>query len=238
MKRPFLVSALALLGTAAVYLLHGPGVLAAPSPLNCNLSGYQGASGLTATAASDSVVVTWDGDRNQELRLRFVIDNGTPTIAELAARKKGGAWGTLASNVTPEFRVVSGRRRMDTEAQEGLRENGITEITPEVFEKYQWDPFWDAPLNIPGTADMGRTLGLPRSPEEVHRGTSTYQMQSCEVKTDGTRLSVNFPGLTMGVFSSGQLEFTIYKGSNLIRQEAIAKTNQNSVPYKYAASVQ
>ena len=122
-------------------------------------------------------------------RLRFVIDNGTPTIADLAARRKGGAWGTLATNVTPEFRVVSGRRRMDREAEEGLRENGITEITPEVFEKNQWDPFWDAPIFIPGgMANDTRTIGLPRKPEEV--SATATQNGRCEVKTDKAHLTV------------------------------------------------
>src|SRR5258705_9728169 len=133
MKKHFLLSALALFGAVTGYM-RWPGVLAATSPLNCNLTGYQAAAGLNAATTGDSLAVTWDGDRNQELRLRFVIDNGTPTIAELAARKKGGAWGTIAANVTPEFRVVSGRRRMDREAEEGLEENGIKEITPDGFE--------------------------------------------------------------------------------------------------------
>ena len=237
MKRHLLVGALALLGAASAYMLRGAGVLAATSPLNCNLSGYQGAAGLNAAATGDSLAVTWDGDRNQELRLRFVIDNGTPTIAELAARKKGAAWGTLASNVTPEFRVVSGRRRMDREAEEGLEENGIKKITPEVFETYQWDPFWDAPLNIPGgTATDGRTIGLPRKPEEVHRATASYKADGCEVKTDKTHLTVTFPGVTLGLFA-GQLQFTVYKGSNLIQQEVVAKTSESSVAYKYDAGL-
>ena len=237
MKRHLLVGALALLGAASAYMLRGAGVLAATSPLNCNLSGYQGAAGLNAAATGDSLAVTWEGDRNQELRLRFVIDNGTPTIAELAARKKGAAWGTLASNVTPEFRVVSGRRRMDREAEEGLEENGIKEITPEVFEKNQWDPFWDAPLNIPGgTATDGRTIGLPRKPEEVHRATASYKADGCEVKTDKTHLTVTFPGVTLGLFA-GQLQFTVYKGSNLIQQEVVAKTTESSVAYKYDAGL-
>lgn len=152
------------LGLAVGAYMAESRVLAANSPMNCNLSAYQGTSGLNAAINGDSLTVMWDGDRNQELRLRFVIDNGTPTIAELAARKKGSAWGTLATNATPEFRVVSGRRRMDREAEEGLDENGIKEITSEVFEKNQWDPFWDAPLNVPGgMPDDRRTIGLPAS---------------------------------------------------------------------------
>ncbi len=236
MRKRFLLAGLALLVGGTAYF-RGSSVIAATSPLTCNLSGYQGAAGLNAAATGDSLAVTWDGDRNQEMRLRFVIDNGTPTIAELAARKKGGAWGTLATNVTPEYRVVSGRRRMDREAEEGLRENGITEITPEVFEKNQWDPFWDAPLFIPGgMANDTRTIGLPRKPEEVHRATATYKADSCEVKTDKTHLTVTFPGVTLGLFA-GQLQFTVYKGSNLIQQEVVAKTNENSVAYKYDAGL-
>jgi hypothetical protein len=236
MRKSLLLAGVALLVAVTAYVL-GPHVLAATSPLNCNLSAYQGTGGLNAAVTGDSLAVTWDGDRNQELRLRFVIDNGTPTIADLAARRKGGAWGTLATNVTPEFRVVSGRRRMDREAEEGLRENGITEITPEVFEKNQWDPFWDAPLFIPGgMANDTRTIGLPRKPEEVHRATATYKADGCEVKTDKTHLTVTFPGVTLGLFA-GQLQFTVYKGSNLIQQEVVAKTTENSVAYKYDAGL-
>ena len=146
MKRQLVAVALALLIAAAAYVRTSH-VLAVTRPMNCSLTAYQAASGLTAAVDGDSLALTWDGDRNQELRLRFVIDNGTPTIAELAARRKGSAWGTLASNVTPEYRVASGRRRMDREAEEGLEENGVKEITSEVFEKYQWDPFWDAPFH-------------------------------------------------------------------------------------------
>ncbi len=236
MKKRLFISALALLGAASLYL-RGPGVSAAVSPLNCSVSGYQGAAGLSAAAIADSLAVTWDGERNQELRIRFVIDNGTPTIAELAARKKGAAWGTLAVNVAPEFRVVSGRRRMDREAEEALEENEIKEITPQVFEKYQWDPFWDAPLNVPGgMADDRRTIGLPRKAEEVRRATATYNANGCEVKTDKTHLTVMFPGVTLGLFA-GQLQFTVYKGSNLIQQEVIASTTENSVAYKYDAGL-
>jgi len=236
MKKQLFVAALAVLVAAAVHV-RGSRVLAAASPLNCNLSAFQASSGLNAAVNGDSLALTWEGDRNQELRLRFVIDNGTPTIAELAARRKGSAWSTLAANVTPEFRLASGRRRMDREAEEGLAENGIKEITSEVFEKYQWDPFWDAPLNVPGgMADDRRTIGLPRKADEIQRATATYRATGCEVKSEKTHLTVIFPGVSLGVFA-GQLQFTVYKGTNLIQQEVVAKTDQNSVAYKYDAGL-
>ena len=202
----------------------------------CTMSGYKASPGMSAAAARNGLTITWDGDKNQEIRLRLAIDNGTPTIRELSVRHKGRSWGALASNVTPEFSFVSGIRRIDRETREGLEENGIKEITPEVYEKYKWDPFWDAPLNIPGTEDMRQTLGLPRKPEEVKRGTATYRAKSCDVKTDGTRLAVTFPGVSMGIFS-GQLQYTLYKGTNLIRQELIATTEAPSIAYKYNAGL-
>ena len=52
------------------------------------------------------------------------------------------------------------------------------------------------------------------------------------MKTNGARLEVAFPGVQLGVFS-GRLQFTVYKGTNLIRQEVIAKTDEPSVAYKY-----
>src|SRR5688572_29012308 len=107
---------------------------AAADPLNCSLSQYKAVTGLTAVADAATLTLTWDGDRNQELRLRLGITGGTPTIQDLSVRSRGGAWASLAANVTPEFRVVSGIRRMDNQGLEGLRKNGITTITKEIFE--------------------------------------------------------------------------------------------------------
>jgi hypothetical protein len=56
------------------------------------------------------------------------------------------------------------------------------------------------------------------------------------VTTDGDRVSVTFDGLVLGVFA-GDLQFTAYKGSNLLRQEAIAKTSEPSVAYIYKAGL-
>ena len=123
---------------------------------------------------------------------------------------------------------------MDNQSLEGLRKNGITTITKEIFDKWGWDTFWDAPLHVPG--DEGdlkrRTPGVPRKPEEVKRGTAVYRAQSCEVVTDGARIDIVFPGVSLGVFA-GRLQFTVYKGTNLIRQEIIASTTEYPVAYKY-----
>src|SRR5215510_4705001 len=89
---------------AITLFVRESGVSAAPGSLNCSLTDYKAAPGLVAALTGDELAVTWDGDRNQELRLRFSINNGTPTMQELAVRRKGATWGVVASAVTPEFR--------------------------------------------------------------------------------------------------------------------------------------
>jgi hypothetical protein len=84
-------------------------------------------------------------------------------------------------------------------------------------ESNRWDVFRDPPLN---------------HPEEVRRSTAAYNADKIVVRTDGARLEVLFPGLSMGVFSGG-LRFTVYRGTNLLRLEAVAKTNEPSVAYIY-----
>ena len=49
-------------------------------------------------------------------------------------------------------------------------------------------------------------------------------------------VEISFPGLEMGIFS-GRLQFTVYRGANLLRLEAIAKTEEPSVAYKYEAGL-
>lgn len=213
----------------------------------CNLAEYKATPGLMAAAAGDTLTLTWDGDRNQELRLQLSVNAGTPIIRDLSIRRKGvSQWATLAGNVTPEFRVVSGMRRATDQQIQPLRRLGI-DITSEVIDDIKWEAFWDAPLNVPGgepahgnsTPPLGGIAhqpGLPRRPDEVKRAEAAYHVKSCSVKTNGGRIEVTFPGVELGVFS-GRLEYHIYKGSNLIRQAIVAKTEEPSVAYKYDAGL-
>jgi hypothetical protein len=82
----------------------------------------------------------------------------------------------------------------------------------------------------------GRVYGLPRRSEEIRSANATFKTASCSVRTDGSRVEVEFPGLSMGIFA-GSLRFTSYQGSNLLRMEAIAKTDEPSVAYKYEAGL-
>ena len=220
-------------------------------PLTCSLAEYKAMPGLAASVADDTLTVTWDGDRGVELRLRFGIERGTPTIRELATRSQGGPWRTVATNMTPEFRVASGVRRV---SQQQIGEDSVKalggEITPEILDRIKWEAFWDAPLYIEGSGERPRTHsnaippmegildqpGLPRRPEEATRATATYTSKGCEVKRNGARLEIRFPGVQLGVFA-GRLQYDVYQGSNLIRQAVFARTEQDSVAFKYDAGL-
>lgn len=216
-------------------------------PLTCDLTAYEAQPGLTATVAGEILTVTWDGAGADEVRLRFAIDQGTPTIRELAIRPAGGAWRVLATNVTPEVRVVSGLRRVTQQQTEPLEKLGVP-LTAETLNEIKWDAFWDAPLyisdepprshqsSIPAAEPFANHPGMPRQPEEVTRATASYRATGCTVRTNGARIEVTFPGVEAGIFA-GRLHYDVFKGSNLIRQMVLATTDHPSAAFKYDAGL-
>ncbi len=213
-----------------------PGIADAQT-LTCDLTAYRPAPGLTAAVDRDVLAVSWKGAPGTELRAQFAIESHAPVLRELAVRRAGGAWGVLGEHLRPEFHVTTGVRRMSEQQAEPLRALGI-DITPDVIEKHKWYAFWDAPLNVPGLKEGEKPInfGLPRRPEEIRNAAASFTTSSCSVKIDGGRLEASFPGLSMGIFA-GTLRFTVYQGTNLIRMEAIARTDQPSVAYKYDAGL-
>ena len=170
--------------------------------------------GLNVSARNGALEVLWDGEAGHHHRAVFTIRDGRPLLADLATQTAGGAWKVLGANLQPEFRVTTGRRRTG----HGLPED------------QRWLVYWDAPLRVPG-AKTGNP-DLPRKPEEVRRFTATFASRRAAVDSDGTHLNITFDGLEMGVFR-GSLRFTVYKGSSLMRQEAIATTQEPSLAYIY-----
>lgn len=207
--------------------------LAASQNLDCDMHDYKPLEGLHAASRNGVLDVTWAGAHNDELRAAFTIRDQQPIITELAARKNGGEWITLGRNLAPEFEVTSGKRRLSEQQMAPLRKLGV-ELTPDVVNREKWFAFWDAPLMIPGAPKTN--MDLPRKPDEIRRAHATYHAAHCSVKSDGARLEIEFPGLDMGIFS-GTLRFTVYRGTNLLRQEAVAKTEEPSVAYKYDAGL-
>ena len=232
-----------LAAAAATALTQTPTLAQVPnaaSPLMCDLTGYAPTGAITARLSDDALLLQWPGAGDEQLRLGLSIVDGTPTIAELAVQGGGDAWTTLATNAKVEFTVTEGFRRISNQELRPLRDLGV-ELTQEVIEKYKWDVFWDAPLDLrtevgggnpPPPEGVAEQPGLPRSPDEIRRADAVYNVSSCTVTTDGARLNVTFPGMQLGSFS-GALELTVYEGTNLIRAEVVASTDLPSVAYKY-----
>src|SRR5215831_15406811 len=139
--------------------------------LTCSLAQYKAAQGLTATVEQDSLLVSWTGQNGADLRARYAIDGGQPVVRELAVRKAGGQWTTLGRNLTAEYHVVSGIRRMADDQANPLRAAGV-ELTEDVINKNRWYAFWDAPLVMPGSQEMKDEAAWQRSqqPPEGGRG--------------------------------------------------------------------
>src|SRR5689334_10705034 len=79
---------------------------------NCDLSGYKPQDGLKAQLRSGALEVQWDGERREQLRALFTVRGGQPLVQEFAARANGGQWIVLGQNLSPEYEVVSGVRRL------------------------------------------------------------------------------------------------------------------------------
>src|SRR5687768_8678977 len=77
---------------------------AAPA-LNCDLTQYKASTGLTTALDGSVLTVSWNGQGASQLRARFAIDGGTPTIRDLSVRRGSGEWATLGQNLTPEYQV-------------------------------------------------------------------------------------------------------------------------------------
>ncbi len=207
-----------------------PGMVAAES-LHCTMEGYKPVDGVKAEVKGGTVTIAWDGEAGQQLMAEFALRNGQPVVVQLAARKAGEQWAVLGKNLSPDFEVSVGKRRISTTQTGTMAKLKID--TPENEEARKWDTFWDAPLVLPGGNSV---KGTPRDPNEISRAKVSYKSANCKVATDGDRVSVTFDGLALGVFA-GDLQFTAYKKSNLLRQEAIAKTDQPSVAFIYKAGL-
>src|SRR4051812_38639950 len=190
-------------------------VAASGQDLSCDMTAYKAQDGLKAQLRGGVLELNWQGERNEQLRASFAIRGGQPMVQELAAHKSGGNWVVLGKNLTPEFEITSGVRRLSEQQMAPLRGLKI-EFTSDVVDREKGDAFWDSPLMVPGR--QGTNLGLPRKPEEIRRTWAKFNSTGCQVKSDGARLEVVFPGFDGGIFS-GSLQYTVYKGTNLLRQE-------------------
>ena len=215
-------------------------------PLSCDLGGYRAQPGLKAAFHACELDLSWRGEQTDRLRMVLTTRAGTPVIRTLVLQHGANRPSVVLADVTPEYEIVTGYRRATDQQLRALRGLGVP-ITKDLIDQIKWDAFWDAPLEVPGSssghsgstpppAGVADQPGLPRQPHEVSRAAATYSVERCTVSTDGARMVVTFPGVRAGLFS-GRLEYTIYRGSNLIQQAFVATTDARSVAYKYDAGL-
>src|SRR5688572_3737153 len=106
----------------------------AAGPLNCNLTQYKASSGLTAAVEGGQLTVSWNGQNTSQLRARFAIAGGTPTNRDLWVRGGGGDWAVLGQNLTPEYQVPTGIRRMSNGQANAFSSLGM-DVTQELIDK-------------------------------------------------------------------------------------------------------
>jgi hypothetical protein len=161
----------------------------------------------------DKKTVLWKGEDGLSWRAELGIKDAKPCIFELCY-ESNGKWISLAENLTPQFKVITGKRTKINPQREKL-------LAPGEEPGYQWDTYSDDP--------MSRTA-------EVKEAKDKWNTSSMSYSEDGNVKTVTFDGLTLGQFTGG-LAVNFFEGSNLIRIEAVASTEEDGVAYLYHAGL-
>ena len=122
--------------------------IATAQALQCSFDGYKAMEGLYAGMNQGTLEMTWQGEAGQRLRALFSIHEGHPVVEQLAA-SSGGVWDVLGKDLTPDFQVTTGRRRISATQRNLLKRFDID--TPAEEDVRKWNTFWDAPLVVPGS---------------------------------------------------------------------------------------
>src|ERR1700722_7240983 len=108
--------------------------IGAAQTMNCNMEQYKGADGIKAETSHNYGELAWQGEAGAQLRAQFALREGQPIVQELAARKSDGPWIVLGKDLTPQFEVTTGRRRISSVELDVLKK--LHKDTPEMLEQY------------------------------------------------------------------------------------------------------
>ena len=154
-------------------------------------------------------VVNWTGEDGLKWSAVLGIDDRKPCIIELSYETDGQKR-ILAQMLHPQFKVVTGvRTKINPQREKGL--------APGEELDFQWDTYSDDPMS---------------RKDQVKEANSTFDTTDFSYTRDGLMQTVIFNGLTVGKFS-GDFAVNFFDGSNLIRVEALASTQEDGVCYLY-----
>ena len=115
----------------------------------------------------------------------------------------------------PQFRVVTSKRTTHNPQRE-------KPIGADEKPDYQWDTYSDDPFS---------------RKDCVKESDDSWNTSSMTVTKDNNHITVSFDGLTLGQFTGG-CDFNFFDGTNLIRIEAVASTEEDGVAYLYHAGLE
>ena len=212
---------------ATVFLFCGG---LAAQQFSCDLAAYKPQDGLKAELRNGAVELSWNGARGQQLRAALTLRDGRPSFPSSPRANPSGNWIVLGRNLTPEFEVTSGERRLSEQQMAPLRALGIAAHAGS-------DRAREVECVLGCAADGARRTGTistcRASPKRSAAPGRTYHATGCKVKTDGARLEVDIPRPRAGHLLRAACATPCIAAPNLLRQEAIAKTDEPSVAYKY-----
>ena len=162
----------------------------------------------------DKQMITWKGEDGLSWRAELGIHDAAPCIFSLEY-EKNGSWTRLAGMLKPQFRVVTSKRTTHNPQRE-------KPIGADEKPDYQWDTYSDDPFS---------------RKDCVKESDDSWNTSSMTVTKDNNHITVSFDGLTLGQFTGG-CDFNFFDGTNLIRIEAVASTEEDGVAYLYHAGLE
>ena len=122
--------------------------------------------------------VKWTGEDSLTWSAQLGIDNGVPCIFDLGYESDGRYY-QLASNLHPQFKVITGvRTKINPQREKGLAPGEVLD--------YQWDTYSDDPMS---------------RKDQVAEANSAFETTAFTYDRDGGVQAVTFNGVTIGKFS-------------------------------------
>ncbi|MBR2668642.1 MAG: hypothetical protein IKE36_02455 [Solobacterium sp.] len=158
---------------------------------------------------ANTQTIKWTGEDHLPWTAVVGIDNNQPCIIELSYETNGEKK-VLAEKIHPQYKIITGvRTKINPQREKGL--------APGEELDFQWDTYSDDPMS---------------RKKEVAEANATFATTTLSYEKSGNRQTVTFDGFTCGKFSGG-FALNFFEGTNLIRAEAVASTEEDGVAYFY-----
>ena len=167
---------------------------------------------FTAKLDMENQIIYWNGEDGLRWKAQMGIVDQKPCIVELGY-EKNHQWFLVGNMLTPQFKAVTGKRTTHNPQRE-------KPVGADEKPDYQWDTYSDDPF----------------SKKDVKEAVQEWNTTQMSVKVSGNHTTVSFDGLTLGQFKGG-CDFNFFEGTNLIRMEAVASTDEDGVAYLYHAGL-